>query len=88
METTKLSSKGQVILPKAIRDAHAWEQGTEFVVEETAGGVLLRPRKTVRPTTLDQVAGSLRYSGAPKTTEEMERAVVNEIKDRHDRGRY
>jgi len=46
METTRLSSKGQVILPKSIRDAHRWQPGTEFVVEETTEGILLRPAKT------------------------------------------
>jgi AbrB family looped-hinge helix DNA binding protein len=45
METTRLSSKGQVILPKSIRDAHRWQPGTEFMVEDTAEGVLLRPAK-------------------------------------------
>jgi bifunctional DNA-binding transcriptional regulator/antitoxin component of YhaV-PrlF toxin-antitoxin module len=30
METTKLSSKGQVIIPKAMRAAHHWDAGQEF----------------------------------------------------------
>ena len=34
METTKLSSKGQVVLPKSVRDAHKWQPGAEFAVEE------------------------------------------------------
>ena len=83
-----MSSKGQVILPKAIRDAHAWKQGTEFIVEDSPNGVLLRPRKQVQPTTVDQIVGCLRYSGEPKTTEEMEQAIFDEIRKRHDRGRY
>ena len=45
MDTTKLSSKGQVVLPKSVRDQHGWGEGTEFVVESTAQGVLLRPRQ-------------------------------------------
>ena len=43
METTKLSSKGQVVLPKWVRDARSWEPGTEFAVEEVSEGILLRP---------------------------------------------
>ena len=35
METTRLSTKGQIVLPKGIRAARAWEPGTEFTVEET-----------------------------------------------------
>ena len=38
METTKLSSKGQVILPVSIRLAKQWRAGVEFAVENTADG--------------------------------------------------
>jgi AbrB family looped-hinge helix DNA binding protein len=40
--TTVVSTKGQVILPKAIRDSKGWGPGKELVVEETQEGVLLR----------------------------------------------
>jgi AbrB family looped-hinge helix DNA binding protein len=88
METTKLSSKGQIILPKSVRDAHAWQAGMEFIVEDTPEGVLLRPRKPLAPKRLEDVAGSLKYEGAPKKLEEMERAIAEEINERHARGRY
>ena len=45
MQTTRLSTKGQIILPKSIRDSRAWGAGTEFTVEETKDGVLLRPAR-------------------------------------------
>ena len=32
---TKVSTKGQVILAKAIRENHKWKPGTELNVEET-----------------------------------------------------
>jgi AbrB family looped-hinge helix DNA binding protein len=32
METTRLSTKGQIILPKGIRVSRAWGPGTEFTV--------------------------------------------------------
>lgn len=88
MDTTKLSSKGQVILPKPIRDAHAWRPGTEFVVEDTPDGILLRPRRPLKPKPLEEVAGRLKYEGPPKTPEDMDRAIDEEIKERHGRGRY
>ncbi|MEE2025613.1 AbrB/MazE/SpoVT family DNA-binding domain-containing protein [Alkalimonas mucilaginosa] len=75
METTKLSSKGQVIIPKHIRQSHHWESGLELQVIEQDGGVLLKPKAPFTPTTLTEVAGSLPYSGSRKTNAEIETAM-------------
>lgn len=88
METTRLSSKGQVILPKSVRDSHRWQPGTEFVVEDLPDGIILRALKPLAPSRLEDVAGSLRYTGKAKTLAEMEEAVRIEVKRRHARGRY
>jgi AbrB family looped-hinge helix DNA binding protein len=88
METTRLSSKGQIILPKALRDRHHWVPGTDFSVEATEDGVLLRPLKSGIPTRLDDVVGSLRVKGPARTVEEMDAAIDAELRDRRDRGRY
>ena len=88
METTRLSTKGQVVLPKAIRTSRSWGPGTEFTVEETAGGILLRPVRRFPKTTLDEVAGSLRWKGKPATPAQMRAAIAKEVKRRHDLGRY
>jgi len=80
METTKLSSKGQVVLPKSVREEHGWAPGTEFVVESTPDGVRLRARAPFPRTDLRQVFGSVPYSGPAKSLEDMDagirRAVV------------
>lgn len=88
MEKTRLSSKGQVVLPKAIRDAQNWVEGTEFVVEVVADGVLLRPSRPFPPTRLEDVIGILNYRGRPVSLAEMDRAITREVKARRDRGRY
>jgi AbrB family looped-hinge helix DNA binding protein len=88
MDTTKLSTKGQVILPKAVRDAYGWNPGTEFAVEEVPGGVALRPLKPSPPSRVEDVAGCLRYTGRAKTLRQMEKAIATAVKERHDRGRY
>jgi AbrB family looped-hinge helix DNA binding protein len=75
METTKLSSKGQVIIPKSLRDRYQWQVGQEFIVVNTGEGILLKVKKPFDLTSLDEVAGSLRYEGAPKTLDEMEAAI-------------
>ena len=63
--TTTVSTKGQVVLPKAIRRALHWEAGMRLVVENTPEGVLLkalpafaetRPRGRVRPPRVQGLA--------------------------------
>jgi AbrB family looped-hinge helix DNA binding protein len=88
MEVTKLSTKGQVILPKAIRDSRAWDVGTEFTVEDVGEGILLRPLHRIRETTLDQVAGCLKYTGPRKSIAQMNASIAQQVKKRHDSGRY
>lgn len=79
METTRLSSKGQVIIPKWLRELYHWESGLEFVIIDTGRGVLLKPHHSFEPTTLDEVTGSLPYSGEPRTIEEMDTAIQRAI---------
>jgi AbrB family looped-hinge helix DNA binding protein len=87
--TTRVSTKGQVILPKAIRDARAWGPGTELEIENTKAGVLLKPKKRLfPPTKIDDVAGILKYKGKPKTIREMDESIAMEVKRRHALGRY
>jgi AbrB family looped-hinge helix DNA binding protein len=86
--TTTVSTKGQVILPKAIRERRQWRPGTRLVVEDTPDGVLLKPAPFFPPTRPEAVYGMLKYSGPPKTIEEMDAAITAEGKRRHARGRY
>jgi AbrB family looped-hinge helix DNA binding protein len=88
METTRLSTKGQIILPKGIRESRAWGPGTEFEVEETGDGILLRPAAHFPDTNLEEVAGCLRSGRKSKTPAQMRVAMVREVMRRHDRGRY
>lgn len=80
MNITKLSSKGQVIIPKPLRVAHNWETGQELVVVDTDDGILLRPKKTFVETSINKVAGILRYKGKAKTLEEMDLAIMEGVK--------
>lgn len=87
MDITKLSSKGQIVLPKAVRETHGWVPGTEFTVELTPDGVRLRPRAPFTRTGLDDVAGSVPYSGPVVTLDEMDEAVRAVVAKRHRRSR-
>lgn len=86
--TTTLSTKGQVILPKVIRDQRHWLAGTELVVEDTPDGVLLKAAPHFAPTRPKDVFGSLRHGGPAKTIEDMEAGIAAEAKRRHARNRY
>jgi bifunctional DNA-binding transcriptional regulator/antitoxin component of YhaV-PrlF toxin-antitoxin module len=48
MLTTKLSSRGQLVIPKQLRDAHHWSTDTEFIVQDYANGILLMPVTAVK----------------------------------------
>jgi AbrB family looped-hinge helix DNA binding protein len=75
MKTTKMSSKGQVIIPKALREIYHWEEGQELIAIDMGDGILLKPKKPFPETTLDQVAGCLKYQGTPKSLEDIEDAI-------------
>jgi AbrB family looped-hinge helix DNA binding protein len=85
METTKLSSKGQVVLPKSVREAHGWAPGTEFTIESTPDGVTLRARSPFPRTKLDEVVGSAGYNGPAKTLGEMEAGIRSAVGKRFRR---
>jgi len=87
-EVTRLSSKGQVVLPGSIRHAHQWQPGTEFIVEDTAEGILLRPVARTQETSVDDVAGCLKPRGPRVALEDMKASIAREAKARHARGRY
>ena len=87
METV-LSTKGQIVVPKAIRDSRGWNAGTKFTVEEIADGFVVRAKPRLRRTTIDDVAGCLRYTGRPKTIAQMDIGIAKAVKQRHDRSRH
>lgn len=54
-----MSTKGQIIIPKSLRDTMRWRPGQELEVTQTAEGVLLRPKAPFKPARLEDVAGML-----------------------------
>ncbi len=82
MTVTRLSSKGQVIIPKPIRSTHHWEQGQQLAVVDTGDGILLKPASPFHESCLEDVAGFLRYSGKPKTLKDMEDAIKQGVQER------
>jgi AbrB family looped-hinge helix DNA binding protein len=80
METTRLSSKGQVIIPQVIREAHQWHPGVEFSVIDTDQGILLTPISRFKSTSIEHVIGCTGYKGKKKSLEDMEKGIMKGAK--------
>jgi len=58
---TRLSAKGQVVIPKDVRDANHWPPGTVFDVVQRPDGVLLRAAEpVVKKLTVDEAIARIR----------------------------
>lgn len=81
METT-LSTKGQVVLPRAARQKLALPAGTKFACRVTAGSIILTPKNHAhgKPRLVrDQVTGltiTEGPAGFPPVTSEQVRAAL------------
>ncbi len=82
MNTTKLSSKGQVIIPKPLRTAHHWEAGQELIVVDLGDGLLLKPKMPFKKTSISEVASCLKYQGKPKSLDDMNSAIEKGVKEK------
>jgi AbrB family looped-hinge helix DNA binding protein len=87
MQTTLVSSKGQIIIPKSLREAQRWHAGTRLEIQHTAEGILLRPvTKTAKvplATGLEAIRARIAYKGPAVSVEEMHDAVEQEAKRRN-----
>jgi AbrB family looped-hinge helix DNA binding protein len=72
---TKLSTKGQLIIPKEVRERMGWRAGTELDVEERGVEVILRPPVVATAASLEELRGCAGYRGPRRTLAEMEAAV-------------
>ncbi len=83
-EQTIISSKGQVVIPKSVRDAFGWESGTQLIVDTDEFGVLLRPLLNKRARAAEIAKGVQKLSGllhspnAPSISDEDMKRIVRE----------
>lgn len=87
MRTTLLSSKGQIIIPKALRDARHWHAGTRLQVQETSDGLLLKAVVSDVKLPLAEGLAAIRkriaYKGAAVSVDDMHAAVLSEAARRN-----
>lgn len=77
MATTRLSTKGQLIIPKEIRERHGWVPGAELEVEDRGDHVELRLAEEDFPeTSLEDLIGCTGYQGPAYSVEEMNAAIA------------
>jgi AbrB family looped-hinge helix DNA binding protein len=81
MQTTRLSSKGQVIIPKAFRALHHWQVGHSFEVVSTPDGILLKPQNPFPITTLEEVAGCLQKHQPTRSADDIDRVMRQKIRE-------
>lgn len=74
MENSILTSKGQLLIPKRLRDKYGIEPGTKVIFEETPDGVLVKP---MNEQFFKQYIGVLKSNGNLK--DEMKQLKQEEI---------
>jgi AbrB family looped-hinge helix DNA binding protein len=74
---TRLSTKGQLVVPKEIRERHGWSAGASLVVEDAGDHVVLRSAEggsgQASPRSL---LGCVRYTGPRRSLRDMEAAIA------------
>ena len=80
METLRLSSKGQIVIPIDIRTRHDWAPGTELIIEDRGDTLVLRAVKPFPPTRLEDGLGCTGYRGPVKSIEEMNAAISDALR--------
>ncbi len=63
MNTATLSSKGQLVIPRKIRESANVSAGDAFLVVYAQGEIRLRPLARTRTSNIDEVAGCLANAG-------------------------
>lgn len=84
METITLSSKGQLVIPKAVRQSAHLQPGDVLSVSYVDGEIRLKPVAPSKPSSLDEVAGFLAKRGRKRMDEtQTEAAIKARLKARH-----
>lgn len=77
--TTKISAKGQVVIPKDVRDELGLVPGQSLEVIKTGGGVLLRPKHIKSGRSFEEITAAIRarvtYRGPPVSIEDMSESI-------------
>ncbi len=70
VETVKVSSRGRIVIPKRLREAHGIGSGDQLTVSSVGDELRLKPLSAVAPTTLGEVAGMLHRPGMKRVSDD------------------
>ena len=77
-----ISSKGQIAIPKDVRDRLGLKPGQKLTVTESGGVIVLRPASTYPALTFKEAKARLReiihYDGPPVAIEDMNETINEE----------
>jgi len=76
MAKTRLSTKGQLIIPKEVRDRHGWAAGIELEVEDRDDHVVVRLADAWPEAQLEELVGSAGYRGPGRSLADMEAGIA------------
>lgn len=80
--SVRLSTKGQLVIPREIRDRHGWAEGAELVLADRGDSVVLRSVRQFPETTLEDLVGCTGYKGPALTLEDMEAGIARGAQER------
>jgi AbrB family looped-hinge helix DNA binding protein len=84
--TTKLSAKGQVVIPADVRRALGLKPGQTLQVRQTGSGIILTPIMEKSGRSTDELLTEIRkiytHKGPPATIEDMDRSVSRMFAER------
>ena len=76
---TRMSVRGQVVIPKDVRDRYRFDAGEPLDVIERPDGVLIRKRPKKSSETFEEITARIRalvkYDGPPVSIEEMNQTI-------------
>lgn len=82
MAKTTVSTKGQIVLPLAIRKQLGLVPGSELEVVAEGDAVILRRASRFPAVTLEEALGCVEYRGPVRSIEEMNEGVAEMLRRR------
>ena len=78
--TTVMSTKGQIVLPRSIREAHRLRPGAQFIVEDRGDEIVLRQKDNQKKLKWSELAARVNYKGPRKSLRQMDEAITAEAR--------